>query len=345
MGSLKASGVGMDDIITVKDVAKRFKTYESSGGFLGSLRRRFYWKPALRGVSLSIERGSIVALLGRNGSGKSTLVKLMSGIIRPDSGSVSVMGMDPWRDRIRVTRRMGVVFGSTHPQLFWDLPPDDTFRYVEGLYGIPERDYRKRLSYLVRMLSLERVYKRQTRQLSLGERMKCEFVAALLNGPELVIMDAPTVGVDLPSRMAISDAVLEMRRRFSTTFVITTHVVDDIANVDRIVLLDKGSMLFDGTQAELKRRFGRRAILELYLRMGVSQAKYSALGRTLSSRDGYMKLEVDPRSTKSARFRAVFSDPDVRDYRLSEPGLGSMLNSLYTSIDGRRGRAGRRYDE
>ena len=330
----------MDEIITVKDVAKRFKTYENSQGFLGSLRRKFYWKEALRGVSLSIERGSIVALLGRNGSGKSTLVKLMSGIIRPDSGSVRVMGMDPWSDRIKVTRRMGVVFGSTHPQLFWDLPPEDTFMYVKGLYGIPDREYRQRLRYLVRILTLEKVYRRQTRQLSLGERMKCEFAAALLNGPELVIMDEPTVGVDLPSRMAISDAVLDMRRRFDTTFVITTHVVDDIANTDRIVLLDNGRLLFDGTQAELKRRFGRTAVLELFLRAGAEVSAYKGLGRVLSSRDGYIKLEIDPKSTGSAAFRSVFADKSVMDYRLSEPGLGSMLNSLYLSID-RKSRHGR----
>ncbi len=326
----------MDDIITIKDVAKSFKTYENGKGIFGLLKRKFYYKPALSGVSFSISRGEVVALLGRNGSGKSTMIKLMSGVLYPDSGSIRVLGFEPWKDRVKLAMKISVVFGATHPQLFWDLPPIDTFTYIKGLYGISDKDYRNRLGEMVNLLSIRKVYKRQTRQLSLGERMKCEFTAAMLNMPDVVFMDEPTIGVDLPSRIAIGKAILGLRERFGTTFIITTHVVDDISNTDRIILLDKGKLLFDGTQHELKSRFGRYAVLELYSWGQSDLGRYSGLGKVLESRVGYLKLAVDPKITKEKRFTSIFDDPEVVDYRLSEPGLSSILESTYAAIDWKR---------
>ena len=323
------------NIVNVKDVVKSFKTYENRKGFLGSLRRKSFMKKALKGVSFGVKESEIVALLGRNGSGKSTMIKLMSGILYPDSGSVEVLGMDPWKERATLARNIGVVFGSTHPQLFWDLPPLDTFIYVKELYGIGQKDYDSRLAYLKRILNIEKVYKRQTRQLSLGERMKCEFAASILHMPKIVFMDEPTVGVDLPSRIAISRAVLDLREKFGTTFVLTTHVVDDITIADRIILLEKGKKLFDGKQEELKRRFGKYAILELYFKpeAKVDYAKYEALGKVFSKKDGYIGLKVKPSITKSTAFASIFSDGSIEDYRLSEPGLSSILESTYRRID------------
>ncbi|MEM3181004.1 MAG: ATP-binding cassette domain-containing protein [Candidatus Micrarchaeaceae archaeon] len=323
-------------MIVADSVRKSFKTYENKKGFGGFFRRKFYYKAALKGVSFSVDKGEIVALLGRNGSGKSTLIKLMAGILHPDSGSVRVLGMNPWKDRIRLAVRIGVVFGATHPQLFWDLPPLDTFNYIKELYGVDNASFRERLRYLIGMLGVEKVYKRQTRQLSLGERMKCEFVAAMLNMPEIVFMDEPTIGVDLPSRLAIRRAVAALRKRFSTTFVITTHVVDDISNVDRIILLDKGRKLFDGMQFELKRRYGNYAVLDIYSKKEGYVAKYASLGRVMERSSTYMRLAVAPLHVKERRFMAALNDPKISDYRLSEPGLSALLESLYASIDRKR---------
>lgn len=322
-----------DVVIKVENVTKGFKTYENGKGPLGMLRRKFYWKKALKGISFSIKKGEVVALLGRNGSGKSTMIKLMSGVLYPDTGNVTVLGFDPWKDRIKLAMKIGVVFGATHPQLFWDLPPIDTFNYVKGLYGISDQDYKSRLKEMLGLLSIERVYKRQTRQLSLGERMKCEFTAAMLNMPDVVFMDEPTIGVDLPSRIAIGKAILSLRQRFGTTFIITTHVVDDISNTDRIILLDKGRLLFDGTQHELKAKFGKYAVLELYSKAGNYLKRYSKLGKVVEDKEGYLRLAVNPRITKEKSFTAIFGDPKISDYRLSEPGLSAILESTYSSID------------
>ncbi len=322
-------------IIAVDKAVKSFRTYENKKGFMSSLRRKSYMKKALKGVSFSISESEIVALLGRNGSGKSTMIKLMSGILYPDSGSISVLGMDPWKERTDLAWNIGVIFGSTHPQLFWDLPPIDTFIYVKEIYNISDEDYNSRLSYLKKILDIEKVYKRQTRQLSLGERMKCEFTASMLHMPKVVFMDEPTVGVDLPSRMAISRAVLDLREKFGTTFVLTTHVVDDVAIADRIILLDHGRKLFDGSQETLKKRFGKYAILELYFNPESKPdiSKYEILGKVFSKKDGYIGLKVKPEITKEKSFTAIFDDKDILDYRLSEPGLSSILESTYKRID------------
>ena len=325
-----------DLVIEASNVSKRFKTYENKKGTLSFLRRRFYYKQALDNVSFNVSRGEIVALLGRNGSGKSTMIKLMSGILHPDSGTIRVLGMDPWKERIKLAMHISVIFGATHPQLFWDLPPIDTFEYIRELYGIDKRLFKKRLNEMIKLLGVKNVYKRQTRQLSLGERMKCEFVAAMLNMPEVVFMDEPTIGVDLPSRIAIRNAVVRLRKELNTTFVLTTHVVDDISNADRIILLDKGHKLFDGTQHKLKKRFGKYAVLELYSNTNNYLEKYSHIGRVLEKEGNYIKMAVDPKMVKSESFTRIFSDPKIIDYRLSEPGLSSILENLYARIDKRR---------
>ncbi len=326
----------MAEVIRLDAIVKRFKTYESETGAAGALfGRKKKIKTAVNGVSFGVEKGEIIALLGRNGSGKSTVIKLLTGVLHPDSGKISVLGMDPWRDRIRLARRIGIVFGSTHPQLFWNLPPIDTFNYVRDMYGIPEAEFKERLDGLVETLTLKDVYKRQTRQLSLGERMKCEFVAANLHAPEVVFMDEPTIGVDLPSRMAIAEAVQSLRRERGITFLITTHVVDDVTGVDRIILLDHGKLVFDGTQERMRSQFRKSVILELYLKLGADRSAYAKLGRVMTSNDGYIKIGVKPSVVRQSWFVRMLSDRNIRDFRLSEPGLSSMLNQMYHRIDKR----------
>ena len=324
----------MQEIIRINGVVKRFKTYESGEGAFGALLgRKKKTKISLDGVSFKVDKGEIVALLGRNGSGKSTLIKLLAGILHPDAGSISVLGIDPFKGRVRLARQIGVVFGSTHPQLFWDLPPIDTFNYIKGMYDIPEGEFRKRLDYMVDLLSLKEVYKRQTRQLSLGERMKCEFVCGNLHSPKLVLMDEPTVGVDLPSRIAISDAVLSLRKEMGTTFIITTHVVDDIANVDRIVLLDHGKLVFDGSQEKLRKLFKQTVIIELHFSGKSDSTKYAKSGKVIMDRGDYMKIEMSPEMIKQKWFLQILNDDNVLDYRINEPGLSILLNRLYGIID------------
>ena len=318
----------MERVIDVKGVRKDFKAYESKGSGFFSFRRKSYIKHALRGVSFQIDRGEIVALLGKNGSGKSTLIKIMCGILYPTSGSAQILGFRPWEQRIDLVRRMGVVLGA-HGQLYWDLPALDTFNLMKSVYHIPDRDFKNRLDYLLDMLELRGVYKRQVRTLSLGEQMKCNFVASMLHAPELVILDEPTIGVDLPSKQALRTAILETRKENGTTFLLTTHIVEDITMAERIIALDKGSVIFDGSKRKLETLFGNRKVVELEFSEPPDYRDYARQGRVLKIEGNYIKIQVDPRVLTSSGFTRLLSKGDVVDYRVGEQDLSEILMRLY----------------
>ncbi len=333
----------MKYVIEVSDLNKSYRTYEPRGsGIFKSFRRVYKTKHALKDVSLKVKQGEILALLGRNGSGKSTLIKSITGILHPDSGHVETMGFNPWDERKKLAMKIGVVFGSTHPQVYWNLPPIDTFRYIKGVYGISDADYEKRLKYFIKLLDLKRVYKRQARQLSLGERMKCEMVAALLYLPPLVVMDEPTIGMDLPARIAIRKAVLQMRKDFGMTFLITTHVVDDVANVDRIVMLDEGKVIYDGSQQHMRGMLAKNIILELRFGVDEDPRKLITHGKLIRSKPGYAKVEIKPNMLKEQWLTRLITSKKIVDYRITEPSLSTVLTRFYGSTDSKKRGASRR---
>ena len=228
-------------IIKIDSVMKKYKVNEgiSKKGFLNSFRRKKVIKVAVRNISFNIKKGSIVALLGKNGSGKSTLIKMMTGIIYPDKGYITVDGLSPYNDRKRLAMKTGVVLGA-HGQLYWNLPAIDTFNFMKSMYKIPETEFNKRLKLYLKMLSLNNVYKKPVRTMSLGEQMKCNFVASMLHNPKLVFLDEPTIGVDLPSKSALKEAIINARDNLGTTFLLTTHIVEDIEIADHVIVIDKG---------------------------------------------------------------------------------------------------------
>ena len=324
-------------VIEVKDVRKRFRTYKVKGsGALGILfNRQHFYKKALRGVSFKVRGGEIVALLGKNGSGKSTIVKIMTGIIRPDSGDVRLFGMRPWEDRMNIASQIGVVLGATHTQLYWDLPPFDTFLLMKEIYGIEDKAFRARLRYFVRLLGIGDVYRRQTRTLSLGERMKCELLSQILHMPKIVFMDEPTIGVDLPSRLALKEAMNKIRTENGTTFMITTHVVEDVTDVDRIILMDKGRVLFDDTQERLRSIFAKSLHVIVYSRADLS-GQCKRYGKITEAGQGFVKFTIAPSVLKRRRFQNFITGSDVSDFRISEPTMGELLRALYSKAE--RGR-------
>ena len=321
--------IGMTDVIEVSGARKSFRTYETpQSGFLASLRKKRVVKHALRGVSFSVKRGDIAALLGKNGSGKSTLIKLLSGILHPDAGTVRVLGMDPWSDRRLLTSRIGVVMGA-HGQLWWDLPATDTFNLMRAIYKIPERQFRERLNFLTSILELKDVVKRQVRTLSLGEQMKCNFVASVLHMPELVILDEPTIGVDLPSKQALRTAIESMRDERHTTFLITTHIVEDLAMAENIFVMDQGNIIYSGSRERLERYFGDRREVEIEFENAEDVKKYAGLGKVLKLESNYVKLEVAQSQLRNKPFIDLLSSKNVVDYSVTERDLKPILLRLY----------------
>jgi ABC-2 type transport system ATP-binding protein len=327
-----------EPIIEVSHVSKKFKTYEAKvgKGLFSSLRRRYYIRPALRDVDFSIKEGEIVAILGLNGSGKSTLMKIIIGILYPDKGTVKVLGANSWSERDRIATHLGVVLGA-HGQLYWDLPPIDTFNLMKHIYRIPDKEFSDRLNYFVERLNLKSVYKRQVRQLSLGEQMKCNFVASVLHQPKIVILDEPTIGVDLPSKSALRETIHDMQKNYKTTFLLTTHIVDDITIAKRIVILDKGKIIFNGVQNELLGLFGNKRMVELALKDSASTI-YRTFGKVLGEAPNYAKIEVAQQRLKDPKFIGFISGKNVTDYNISEPELTEVLLKLYTSVRTKRAR-------
>ncbi len=322
-----------DYAIEVENVSKWFKAHEvkRSGSFVTRLMRKTYLKRALSDVSFTVKAGEIVALLGRNGSGKSTLIKILSGILHADSGKVRALGFEPWTQRIQLAQQLGVVLGA-HGQLFWNLPAVDAFEYMKGIYGIGQKEYDRRLKYFLKILDLEHVYNRQVRTMSLGEQMKCNFVASVLHNPKIVFLDEPTIGVDLPSKIALRKTVGELQARYKTTFILTTHIVEDIGIAQRVILLSRGKVVFDDTRPKLEAMFGDKRHVELHL-TEPAKINFGAYGRVIGREGTMVRLEVSKGALKSKKFLSLLNRKDVLDYRVAEPGLNFILNKFYAKLD------------
>jgi len=326
----------MEKVIEVSNLSKYFKTYErASSGFLASFRRHYYTKTALSRVSFSIERGQIVALLGRNGSGKSTLIKILTGILYPDSGRVNVLGFDPWRERLKLAWKIGVVLGA-HGQLYWNLPAYDTFEYMRRIYKVPKKEFDERLEYFIDALDLKNVYKRPVRTMSLGEQKKCNFVASMLHIPEVVLLDEPTIGIDIMSKAALKKTILDMREKYKTTFILTTHIVEDISTADRVIMLHKSKLVFDGTKEKLENMFGNKRIVEIKF-IPDAELKFD-FGKIIYAGEGVVKLEVDASILKNKRFIKTLSNENIIDYSVSVMNLSELLTKMYTKLEKRESR-------
>ena len=230
--------------ISVHDLSKSFTVRKKREK--GHLLREKTQIQALKNISFDIEQGELVGYIGPNGAGKSTTVKILSGILTPDSGNVNVGGMIPWKERKKHVSRIGVVFGQ-RSQLWWDVPIIDSYSLLRDIYRIPESDYQKRLSELTDALDLGHLLRTPLRLLSLGQRMRAELCGSLLHSPELLFLDEPTIGLDAVSKLALRDFLKEENAKKGTTILLTTHDMEDIAALcPRVMVLGHGKKLFDG---------------------------------------------------------------------------------------------------
>ncbi|WP_167958387.1 ABC transporter ATP-binding protein [Anaerosporobacter faecicola] len=243
-------------MITMKNVCKSYKVARRNAGLKQACKSLFHREyetiHALSDVSFTIGDGEMVGYIGPNGAGKSSTIKILSGILTPDSGTCDVNGRVPWKNRMQHVKNIGVVFGQKS-QLWWDVPVIDSFELLRDIYSIPEELYHTNLEELQELLDLKQLLRTPTRQLSLGQRMRCEIAASLLHSPDLLFLDEPTIGLDAVSKLAVREFILKRNETHKTTVILTTHDMQDIeALTKRIILIGKGQILLDGSLGDIK---------------------------------------------------------------------------------------------
>ena len=244
-------------MISVEHVYKSYRVAKRNAGFKEACISLFHREQeeiqALSDISFTIQSGEMVGYIGPNGAGKSSTIKILSGILTPDKGTCVIDGMIPWKNRKDYVRNIGVVFGQ-RSQLWWDIPVIDSFELLKEIYSVSDAAYRNKLEEPTQLLQLQEILKTPTRQLSLGQRMRCEIAASLVHDPGLLFLDEPTIGLDAVSKLAVRDFIRKQNKEHATTVILTTHDMQDIeAITDRVILIGKGKILLDGTLEDMKR--------------------------------------------------------------------------------------------
>jgi ABC-2 type transport system ATP-binding protein len=328
-------------ILEAADVAKVFRVHRRRPGLRGLvdnlLRRRWEQVEALRGVSLAVQPGELVGLIGANGAGKTTLVKCLTGIVPVTRGRARLFGADSFHLRDEHKRRLSLVMGQ-RSQLWWDLPPLDSFRLLREIYQVGADDFRRRVYGYAERLTVVPQLEVQLRQLSLGQRMKMEIIGAFLHAPELVFLDEPTIGLDLLSRTTIRSFLLELNREQGTTVVLTSHDMEDIEDTcRRLVILQEGSVLFDGDLVELSHRVSGERAVEIHLEPGTpgwreEHARELALLGAQLVRSAPLSLTfVVPAGRTQTFVKRLFDLYQVRDLNIEREPLEQLVREIFAT--------------
>ena len=319
--------------IEVQNISKDFKVNKRSAGIPGMIANMFVpkyeIKHAVKDLSFTIERGEMVGFIGPNGAGKSSTIKMLSGILCPDKGSISVNGFVPYKQRKSYVGNIGVVFGQKS-QLQWDLPVIDSFELLRAIYRIPEEKYKANLERFTEMLNMKSFLNQPVRQLSLGQRMRSDIVASLLHSPEIVFFDEPTIGVDIIGKETIRNFIRELNEQDKVTMIFTTHDMQDIEQTcKRIIIIDKGSLMFDGSLQDIRSKYGttRRLIAEFNEEVTVEPIKKVVI-ENLGDRK--MSFTFDNNVVDVNKLmHEILGKYSVRDITVAEPEIESIIQKMY----------------
>ncbi len=320
-------------MIKVEKLTKTYTTYERGGTLAEALKSLIIRKKktveALKGVSFEIGEGELIGFLGPNGAGKSTTLKILTGILYPTSGSVDVMGYVPWKERKKYVANIGAVFGQKS-QLLFDIPPLDSFILNQSIYDIPEQTFKKTMNEMVEMLEVENIVRKPTRQLSLGERMKCEFIMAMLHRPKIVFLDEPTIGLDVIAKDKIRDFILEQNKK-GTTFILTTHDLEDVEHLARrVIVVNHGEIVFDNTMDKLRTHLGDKKTVHVTTRKKLPPLDQPGIfiRRQLSDRDA--ELELDLSVLKLNEFIKKLNEQSIlNDMSIESLEIENIIKDLY----------------
>ena len=323
----------MDRAIIVDRLVKNFEITERKQGLIGSVSSLVSPKKktirALRRISFSIETGELVGFIGPNGAGKTTTLKILSGLLYPTSGFTQVLGFDPWDRKPEFLKQISLVMGQKN-QLWWDLPAIETLELNRAIYEIPKKRYEESLDELTKMLEVKRLLNVQVRRLSLGQRMRLELVAALLHKPKILFLDEPTIGLDVVGQQKMRDFIYDYNKKHDATILLTSHNMDDVFDLaKRVIVIDKGKILFDGDLRELVDRFAKDKIIKVYLSKEADIKQLEGIGKVKKLDFPQAVLSVR-RATAAVAAAELLQKIPVADLTIEEEPIEEIVRKVFS---------------
>jgi len=323
-----------DAVVEVRDLRKTFRVTERQEGLAATLRsfvrRQRRDINAVAGITFGIEAGEVVGFLGPNGAGKTTTLKMLSGLLYPTGGEARVLGFVPWRRENAYLQQMTLLMGN-RTQLVWDIPAADSFRVLQEIYRVPEDSFRKTVGELTELLELQELVHKPVRNLSLGERMKVEFAAGLIQSPRVAFLDEPTIGLDISMQVRIRRFVAEYNRRTGATILLTSHYMDDVvALCKRVIVIHHGQLLYDGPLADLAERMAPFKVIVATLHDGAA-ADLSVYGTVVARDEGRITLKVDRQIAPERAARLVNDLGDrLTDISVEDPPIEEVIDRVFS---------------
>ncbi len=328
----------MSEIIEIKNVVKEFKVLNRREGLKGSIKdlfsRNYKIVRAVDNVSMSIKQGEIVGYLGPNGAGKSTTIKMMTGVLEPTSGEILVNGNIPYKERTKNAQEIGVVFGQ-RSQLWWALPLIESFKILKDIYQISDKNYNSMLELYKSLVDIEPLLHKPVRQMSLGQRTLSDILAAFLHNPKIVFLDEPTIGLDVSMKSKIRTLIKSLNKEKNTTVILTTHDMGDVdALCERIVIIDKGKMLYDNDIEHLKGFFGSYRTLKIHPMGEISQLAekigQQLSGFKVSNDDEWISILIDEAKAKVIDVLTELQKSfEIRDMQIEEISTEDVIKKIY----------------
>ena len=330
-------------MIKVENLSKEFKSNKKYPGFKGAIKsffsREYIIKKAVDNISFEIEDGEIVGYIGANGAGKSTTIKMMTGILSPSSGTISINGLIPYEDREKNAKDIGVVFGQ-RTQLWWDLPLSETFSLLKDIYDVNDKDYKERMEFLNEVLEINEFILSPVRTLSLGQRMRADLAAALLHNPKIIYLDEPTIGLDVVVKEKVRSAIKEINKKYGTTVILTTHDLNDIEELcNRIIIIDNGIKIYDGSLSDIKGSYGYITTIEVQVKNLKGNEKFDINNEMNISKENLeMKVlenkiivRFNRNFTKQAEIISkIISKFDILDFSIIETSIEEIIKKIYS---------------